>query len=73
MYDAAAVPVNVAFGLAHGALRTVRREERGPGQPVKAPTMTWDEVRVGALRLLPGVRYHRHMLWRYSLMWRKPG
>jgi hypothetical protein len=35
--------------------------------------MTWDEVRVGALRLLPGVRYRRHMLWRYSLMWRKPG
>jgi ubiquinone/menaquinone biosynthesis C-methylase UbiE len=73
MYDAATVPVNVTFGLAHGALRAARREERGPGQPVKPPTMTWDEVRVGALRLLPGVRYRRHMLWRYSLMWRKPG
>ncbi len=73
MYDAAAVPVNVAFRLAHGTRRAVHREERGPGQPVRPPTMTWDEVRVGALRLLPGVRYRRHMLWRYSLMWRKPG
>ena len=23
-------------------------------------------------RLLPGVRYRRHLLWRYSLLWRKP-
>jgi len=23
--------------------------------------------------VLPGVRYRRHLLWRYSLRWRKPG
>jgi hypothetical protein len=22
--------------------------------------------------LLPGVRYRRHLLWRYSLVWTKP-
>jgi ubiquinone/menaquinone biosynthesis C-methylase UbiE len=26
-----------------------------------------------ASRLLPGVRYRRRLLWRYSLLWRKPG
>ena len=30
------------------------------------------EVRATARRLLPGVRYRRHLLWRYSLLWRKP-
>lgn len=23
-------------------------------------------------RLLPGARYRRHLLWRYSLIWTKP-
>ena len=34
--------------------------------------MTWAEVRTAARGLLPGVRYRRHLLWRYSLLWRKP-
>jgi predicted TPR repeat methyltransferase len=25
-----------------------------------------------AARLLPGARYRRHLLWRYSLLWTKP-
>jgi hypothetical protein len=25
-----------------------------------------------AARVLPGVRYRRHLLWRYSLLWQKP-
>jgi SAM-dependent methyltransferase len=70
--DLMGVPLNLGLGLAHGALRAAHREDRGPGHPVKAPAMTWDEVRIGALRLLPGVHYRRHLLWRYSLMWRKP-
>ena len=35
--------------------------------------MTWREVRIEAARLLPGARYRRSLLWRYSLLWRKPG
>ena len=31
-----------------------------------------DAVRATARRLLPGVRYRRHLLFRYSLLWRKP-
>lgn len=42
------------------------------GAPIKDPEMTWAEVRVTARRLLPGVRYRRHLLWRYSLLWTKP-
>jgi SAM-dependent methyltransferase len=43
------------------------------GAPVREPAMTWAEVRATASRLLPGVRYRRHLLWRYSLLWQKPG
>ena len=72
LYDAMGVPLNLALGVAHGALRAARREDRTPSYPIKDPTMTWDDVRFGALRLLPGVRYRRHLLFRYSLMWQKP-
>ena len=44
----------------------------GPGIPIKDPELTWAEVHAAARRLLPGVRYRRHLLWRYSLLWRKP-
>ncbi|MFI9555610.1 class I SAM-dependent methyltransferase [Nonomuraea endophytica] len=40
--------------------------------PVAAPTMTWSAVRREALNLLPGARWRRHLLWRYSLTWTKP-
>jgi SAM-dependent methyltransferase len=43
-----------------------------PGAPIKDPEMTWAEVRAAARRTLPGVRYRRHLLWRYSLLWSKP-
>jgi hypothetical protein len=36
------------------------------------PDMTWAQVRKTAARLLPGARYRRHLLWRYSLVWTKP-
>jgi SAM-dependent methyltransferase len=62
--DAPGVPVNLAY-------RALYRE-RNSGAPVKDPEMTWAEVRTAARRLLPGVRYRRHLLWRYSLLWRKP-
>jgi SAM-dependent methyltransferase len=36
------------------------------------PPLTYSQVRSGAAGVLPGVRYRRHALWRYSLMWEKP-
>ncbi|MFD5555029.1 class I SAM-dependent methyltransferase [Streptomyces sp. NPDC127068] len=52
----------------------VLRRAGGPeGVPVAVPGMGYGQVRAGARRLLPGVRYRRHVLRRYSLTWRKPG
>jgi ubiquinone/menaquinone biosynthesis C-methylase UbiE len=42
------------------------------GAPILDPEMSWHEVRVAATETLPGVRYRRHLLFRYSLLWRKP-
>ena len=43
------------------------------GAPIMDPEMSWREVRAAAAKALPGVRYRRHLLWRYSLRWQKPG
>jgi hypothetical protein len=61
---AAGVPAALAFRAVHG--------KGDPGAPIKDPDMTWSEVRSAARRLLPGVRWRRHLLWRYSLRWQKP-
>jgi SAM-dependent methyltransferase len=47
-------------------------------QEVAAPTVwppphTYREMRTIAERVLPGFVYRRHLLWRYSLLWHKPG
>jgi SAM-dependent methyltransferase len=43
------------------------------GMPMKMPEMSWGEIRREAHRLLPGCRFRRHLLWRYSLTWDKAG
>ncbi|MFI1655797.1 class I SAM-dependent methyltransferase [Streptomyces sp. NPDC020472] len=49
------------------------RGARDPeGMPVAEPEMSYGQVRAEARRLLPGVRYRRHLLRRYSLAWEKP-
>ena len=50
-------------------------EERGEGAsgaPIMDPDMSWSQVRKAAVRALPGARYRRHLLWRYSVIWTKP-
>jgi ubiquinone/menaquinone biosynthesis C-methylase UbiE len=58
------VPVNLVY-------RAIYRQGES-GAPIMDPDMSWHEVRAAAARLLPGVRYRRRLLWRYSLLWRKP-
>ena len=70
--DLMGAPLSLGLGLTHATLRAAHREDRSPRFPIKEPSMTWDEVRIKALRLLPGVQYRRHLLWRYSILWRKP-
>jgi 2-polyprenyl-3-methyl-5-hydroxy-6-metoxy-1,4-benzoquinol methylase len=36
------------------------------------PPETFAETRRIAISTLPGARYRRHILWRYSLVWKKP-
>lgn len=62
--DAAAIPVNRWYQRTRG--------EGGPGAPVRDPDLTWAQTRTTARRVLPGVRYRRRLLWRYSLIWDKP-
>jgi SAM-dependent methyltransferase len=53
---------------------------RGSARPTPAytspvvwpPPLTYREVRRLAGQVLPGVRYRRHLYWRYSLVWAKP-
>jgi hypothetical protein len=61
---AACVPVGLFY-------RAIYRKGES-GAPILDPEMSWREVRVAAAQLLPGVRYRRHLLFRYSLLWRKP-
>jgi SAM-dependent methyltransferase len=37
------------------------------------PPLTYREMKALSARVLPAVRYRRHWLSRYSLVWRKPG
>ena len=62
--DTVGIPVNIYY--------KITRSEGSAGAPVTDPGMTWAEVRESARRTLPGVRYRRHLLWRYSLIWDKP-
>ncbi|MFD8545711.1 class I SAM-dependent methyltransferase [Streptomyces sp. NPDC059649] len=43
-----------------------------PGMPILDTSMTYGEIRRAARTCLPGSRYQRHLLWRYSLVWDKP-
>lgn len=61
----AGLPVDLFYRAIH------RKGESGA--PILDPDMSWREVRAAAEKTLPGVRYRRHLLWRYSLRWRKPG
>lgn len=64
LVGAACTPVALAY-------RATRRKSN-PGAPVMNPEHSWREARAMAATALPGVRYRRHPLWRYSLLWRKP-
>jgi SAM-dependent methyltransferase len=61
---AAGLPANLYYKRTRG--------EGNPGAPIMEPAMTWSQVRATAAQILPGARYRRHLLWRYSLQWTKP-
>ena len=60
------------FGFAETRLRRLRRPHTMVTAPISDPEETYREVRKAARRVLPGVRFRRHTLFRYSLVWTKP-
>jgi SAM-dependent methyltransferase len=40
--------------------------------PIQEPKESLDEIRAACEELLPGAVFRRHLLFRYSLIWRKP-
>jgi hypothetical protein len=62
-----------AFGVPVAQVNRLRPDHGNPhGVPVMDPEMSWGQIRAEARRLLPRARHHRHLLWRYSLVWTKP-
>ncbi len=68
-------PVDLAWD-AVGAVKTrvhrLRRPHTMVTAPICDPAESYAEVRAVAERVLPGVRFRRHPLFRYSLVWTRP-
>jgi 2-polyprenyl-3-methyl-5-hydroxy-6-metoxy-1,4-benzoquinol methylase len=71
-------PADMAFAIAsvpvdwfYRGWQWRRRSPPAAHVPMRAPQMTLAQVRATAEPLLPGVSVRRHLLWRYSLTWRK--
>jgi 2-polyprenyl-3-methyl-5-hydroxy-6-metoxy-1,4-benzoquinol methylase len=69
-------PIDLGFDLA-GAIGTRLHKLTKTYWETSAPKVltmpySYGHARRTARRLLPGVRYRRHILWRYSLVWTKP-
>lgn len=62
--ELAAIPVNAALAWTRPS----------PVMAAQAcdPTMTLEEIRSAAARILPGAKMRRLLLWRYLLTWRAP-
>ncbi|HEY5984994.1 MAG TPA: class I SAM-dependent methyltransferase [Streptosporangiaceae bacterium] len=66
------LPVEVAAIAAHQVLRMRKGYWEHSSPTIWPPPLTYDQTRPIAVKILPGVQYRRHLLWRYSLVWRKP-
>lgn len=63
--------VRVAAAPAVKIIKTLRRASGPEGMPVADAKLSYGQIQTTASRVLPGVRYRRHVLRRYSLTWRK--
>lgn len=66
------LPLELASVLAHRYLLLSRKYWQHPSPTVWPPPETYASMRRIATELLPGARFQRHLLWRYSLTWTKP-
>jgi SAM-dependent methyltransferase len=66
------LPYEVAGAVATRVLQRRHGLWQHPSPICWPPPLTFGEVRRLSAAALPGVRYRRHVLWRYSLVWTKP-
>ena len=70
-----AIPVSVSLRVLHHGRLLSRREVRDAwtahGRHDSYPTMR--DVHALCARILPGAKIKKHLLWRYSIVWKKPG
>jgi len=67
------LPVEVAAVAVNGIYRLTKTYWQHPSPTVWPPPVTYPGMRRLATHLLPGARCRRHLLWRYSIVWTKPG
>jgi SAM-dependent methyltransferase len=67
------VPGELAGVVPNAYFRATRNHWKHPSPVVLPAPSTYAQVRKWADDLLPGARYRRHLLWRYSITWRRPG
>ena len=66
------LPADMAGVVAHRALLVGKTYQQVNAPTIWPPPQTYAQMRRIATETLPGVRYRRHLLWRYSLIWAKP-
>lgn len=74
-WSLSAVPISVVLRMVYtGRLRDPRAVREAWAQHGKHEHyLNLSEIRSVCARILPGARIRRHLLWRYSIVWRKPG
>lgn len=66
------LPIEAAAFIVNRVRRPPAGTDSMPSPPIVwPPPQRYREVRRLAVELLPGVRWRRHLLWRYSLVWRR--
>jgi len=66
------LPWEAAAVIANLGHRATKGYWQHPSPIVWPPPHTYGQIRALAGEALPGVRFRRHLLWRYSLVWAKP-
>ncbi|MCR4435999.1 MAG: class I SAM-dependent methyltransferase [Clostridiales bacterium] len=71
--SAAAAPLNLLFMLVkNGSLRVSEEERRAWQEHARHDSyMSIKDIRKAADKIISGAEIHRHLFWRYSLVWKK--
>jgi 2-polyprenyl-3-methyl-5-hydroxy-6-metoxy-1,4-benzoquinol methylase len=66
------LPIELAAAIATRVHKLTKIYWEHPSPTLWPPPLTYTDTRRVTAKVLPGVRYRRHLLWRYSLIWIKP-